>query len=898
MTERVPSRLSAALADRYRIERELGAGGMATVYLAHDVRHERAVALKVLRPELAAVIGGARFLAEIKTTANLQHPHILPLFDSGEVDGMVFYVMPFVEGESLRDRLVREKQLPINDAVRIAAEIASALIYAHRQGVIHRDIKPENILLHDDRAVVADFGIALAATTVGGARMTETGMSLGTPAYMSPEQAMGERTLDARTDVYALGVVLYEMLIGEPPFTGPTAQAIVAKVMTERPAGVIAHRDRVPQHVEDAVLSALEKLPADRFATMADFARALVSEGTGIHKRGTPASGSRMSLARSRRSATRWLGWAVAAAAVAVAAWGRLHAVPLPIARFTLGFASDRALDVSSAGTHIAISPDGDKIVYTGADTSGTRLWLKTRDRLQPIPLAGTEGAYNPFFSPDGRDVGFFAERNGRTILVMSLAGGPPRPVVGPPLGQSGATWGSDGNIYFDGDNEGLQRIALNGTGRTTIVPLDTLHGEVGIAWPEVLPSAKVVLFRLRRGGDTPRDFMIAAVRIGTTERKDVVRAVSTRYAPTGHLLFVTADGVLQAARFDESKLALTSPPIAVAEGVRVAGTYASTDVSLGTDGTLSYVSGPFGVASRLVWVDRRGVAETVDSLWRETGEIRGLSLSPDGRRVALELVRAGLGGTDIWIKQLPSGALTRLTFHPSADLRPSWSGDAQSVLFLSERLTPEAAFMRRADGTGSDKVIASLDRDLAEVQQSRDGRWLIARTANAQAGAGDILAMQLGVDTVLHPLVAGPFSESNPALSPDGHRLAYVSTESGRREVYVRPFPEVGIGVAQVSSNGGTEPRWSRSGAELFFRATGTSDMMVVSVQTSPTFSTGSARSLFHTNAALGVEYARYDVSLDGNRFLMVTRDNDGVQPQLVVVQSFLSALRQPPPQ
>ncbi len=274
----VVGRLSLALSDRYQIERELGAGGMATVYLAHDVRHDRKVALKVLKPELSAILGGARFLAEIKTTANLQHPHILSLFDSGEADGTVFYVMPFVEGESLRDRLTREKQLPVDEAVRIAREVADALEYAHGHGVIHRDIKPENILLHGGHALVADFGIARAASrSDGGTRLTETGMSLGTPHYMSPEQAMGERDLTARADVYALGCVLYEMLLGEPPFTGPTAQAIVAKVMTEKPARLIPRRERIPVAVEAAVLTALEKLPADRFGGTAEFAAALVS---------------------------------------------------------------------------------------------------------------------------------------------------------------------------------------------------------------------------------------------------------------------------------------------------------------------------------------------------------------------------------------------------------------------------------------------------------------------------------------------------------------------------------------------------------------------------------------------------------------------------------------------
>jgi len=269
------TRLSAALADRYRLERELGQGGMATVYLAQDLKHDRKVALKVLKPELAAVIGADRFLREIKTIASLQHPHILGLIDSGEMDGTAYYVMPYVEGESLRDRLSREKQLPIADAIRIATEVASALDYAHRHGVIHRDIKPENILLHDGQALVADFGIALAVSTAGGTRMTETGMSLGTPHYMSPEQAMGEREITARSDVYALGAMTYEMLTGDPPFTGSTAQAIVAKVMTEKPASIRRLRERVPLQVEDAVITALEKLPADRFPTAAAFAEAL-----------------------------------------------------------------------------------------------------------------------------------------------------------------------------------------------------------------------------------------------------------------------------------------------------------------------------------------------------------------------------------------------------------------------------------------------------------------------------------------------------------------------------------------------------------------------------------------------------------------------------------------------
>src|SRR4051794_23701699 len=338
------SRISGALSTRYRLEQEIGAGGMATVYLAEDLRHDRRVALKVLRPELAAVIGAERFLAEIKLTANLQHPHILPLFDSGEADGYLFYVMPFVAGETLRDRMTREKQLPVADALRITTEVASALDYAHRHGVVHRDIKPENILIHDGQALVADFGIALAASKASGARMTETGMSLGTPHYMSPEQAMGEREITPRSDVYALGAVLYEMLTGDPPFTGSTAQAVVARVVTESPRPLVPQRHTIPPHVEAAVLTALEKLPADRFASAAQFAEAL---GNRTY-RSTVVTGQVAAVgagARGRGGAGVYVlaGALVLATAAALWGWFRPRPVP-PLTQFSLGLRTNQTL--------------------------------------------------------------------------------------------------------------------------------------------------------------------------------------------------------------------------------------------------------------------------------------------------------------------------------------------------------------------------------------------------------------------------------------------------------------------------------------------------------------------------------------------------------------------------
>ncbi len=882
--------LAAALADRYRIERELGQGGMATVYLAEDLKHHRKVAIKVLRPELAAVIGAERFLSEIRTTANLQHPHILPLFDSGEAGSFLFYVMPYVEGESLRDRLAREKQLPIGDAVRIAGEVASALDYAHRHGVIHRDIKPENVMLHDGQALVADFGIALAVSKTAGTRMTETGMSLGTPHYMSPEQAMGEREITAQSDVYALGAMTYEMLAGEPPFTGPTAQAIVAKVVTAEPVPLRDVRKTVPEHVDAAVLTALQKLPADRFASTAAFASAL----SGATTIASSTSGTRERTGSRHRPLSRLMnlaGWIVAVLAVALWLWGRLRSEPSLPSQFAVGFPPDQAPSLSMLGTHMAVSRDGSILVYTGGDSVGGRLWLKHSNTLNATPIPGTEGAYDPFISPDGRQVGFVTDRDGRIMKVVQLGGGMPRTVVGAPLGTSGAYWASDGYIYFDADVGGLQRVRPDGSDRGTVAPLDTLQHETGIAWPQILPGNRVALFRLRHANDAPGDFSIMAWRLGTGEHRVVTQAVSARYA-AGYLLFVTVDGTLQAAPFDEGRLALTAPPRAVASGTRISGTYAGVDLAASDDGALYYVAGSPGATSRLDWVAGDGTAHPVDRDWREGGEIRGVALSPDGQRVAVELSRAGTTGTDIWIKQLPSGPLTRFTLDPAPDVRPSWAGDGRSILFISERVHPQAVFRKQADGTGGVTLVVRSDRDITEVGESPDGQWLVVRTSGAQAGSGDILGMRLGSDTTLQPLITGPAAETNPVISPDGHRIAYVSTASGRREVYVRPFPDVNRGVWQVSTDGGVEPRWAHSGKELFFRAISTLDLMAVEVDTNPVFRSGAPHALFHSDAATGLDYARYAVAPDDRHFLMVGQGTDA-PPQLVRIEHFTPSLK-----
>ena len=480
----VVDRLQTALTDRYRIEREIGAGGMATVYLAQDLRHDRKVALKLLRPELSAVIGAERFLAEIKLTANLQHPHILPLFDSGAADGLLFYVMPFIEGESLRDRLSREKQLPVADAVRLAGQVASALDYAHRHQVVHRDIKPENILLHDGSALVADFGIALAASKAGGSRMTETGMSLGTPHYMSPEQAMGEREITARSDVYALGAMLYEMLTGDPPFTGSTAQAVVARVLTESPRPMLPQRHTIPPAVEAAVLTALEKLPADRFGSAAEFAEALTGRNyapTVPTPAAVPVAGRRPRRRRRRDPVTLALAGVAAGghggrtlelAPARTGAHGQ-PVQPLPAAgrgapvrsrsRAT-GWRSRRTgSDWCTSVPRSAAASSG-----SGSTTSSTRLRSpapRVRARRSSRPTAATSDIWS----------------TGTKLRTVSLDGGPVLTLTDS-ANSTGGDWGPDGYVYFEVDSGIARKPASGGAHRAPLQRGDAQGSRRGVA--------------------------------------------------------------------------------------------------------------------------------------------------------------------------------------------------------------------------------------------------------------------------------------------------------------------------------------------------------------------------------------------------------------------------------
>jgi serine/threonine-protein kinase len=884
------SRLQGALSDRYRIDHEIGAGGMATVYVAHDIRHDRRVALKLMRPELAAVIGAERFLAEIKLTANLQHPHILPLFDSGEADGCLFYVMPLIEGESLRARLNREKQLPVADAVRIASEVASALDYAHRHGVVHRDIKPENILLHDGRALVADFGIALAASKASGNRMTETGMSLGTPHYMSPEQAMGEREITARSDVYALGAMLYEMLTGDPPFTGSTAQAVVARVLTEAPRPIVPQRHTIPPHIEAAVLTALEKLPADRFATAAEFADALAGRSyvpTVPSATAAPVRAASAAASRRDRSTLALLG--VALVATAAALWGWLRPVPEPtVNRYSLFFPPEQALlPVTGSGNRVAISPDGKRLVYVGPAERAGRLWLREHDQLNATPIPGTEGAGTPFFSPDGRHVGFLV--NGTRLRTVSLDGGPVL-TLSDSLNSTGGDWGADGFIYFEVDS-GIARMPSS-SGPTEVVYNALARNEIGAEWPTLLPDARGIVFRTRRANQAATDFQLVAMKLPHGDPKVLMRGVFARYSPTGHLLVATADGKLIAAPFDPDKLEVTGSPIGLLEGLGVEVNGFAVNLGLSQNGTLVYTTGTATGFRRPIWVSRDGSESPVDPAWQPQGILANFALSPDGRSLAVDVVQNGVNS--VWIKQLPTGPYSRLTFGDSGNMRPTWSPDGRSVVYLTNVTNVGGApTTRRADGTGSARMLVTPRPAWGQAIMTRDGRWLVLRRSIFEPGRGDIFAVRMG-DTTLVPMVTSPAQENDAAVSPDGRWLAYSSEESGVTEIYVRPFPDASSARWQVSAAGGSDPVWSRKGRELFYLSA-QNEMMSVQVSPAGAFAISPPKRLFSTAPYTVVgPVPSFDVSPDGTRFLMLRETAPAERNELVVVQNWVQEMRE----
>ncbi len=857
-------RLQSALSGIYRIERELGAGGMATVYLAEDLKHHRKVAIKVLHAELSAILGPERFLKEIELTANLQHPHILPLFDSGSADGLLYYVMPYVSGETLRARLDRERQLPITDALRIAREAADALQYAHTCGVVHRDIKPENILLQNGHALVADFGIALAVAQAGGARMTQTGLSLGTPQYMSPEQAMGEREIGPRSDIYSLGAVTYEMLAGDPPFTGSTAQAIVAQVITSEPPSLTARRKSVPEYVDSAVRTALEKVPADRFGSAAEFASAL-NDGS--------AAGARVSFAvtvgRTRRA--RWRRFApwcvaivmtlVALAALAAMLWSRPSGEsPLVITSLL----PPDGQDFSGRSDFGALSPDGRNLAFVFFSTRGeSSLWLRRLDSLTAVPVPGSNGAQAPFWSPDGHTVAFFArDQLWRVGLTGGMRG------LCDVTGALSGSWAGDGTILI-ATARGIERASAKGGPCTVIVPSPReTSGAMRMEHPVLLPDGQHVLFSAWIGakGEQITRIFTADLR-GGAWRGLIDHGTDPTFIPPDLVLYGRLDPTtpgfiarLFAQRIDPVSLTPRGDPVLIADGVRDAGATVSYTVS--STGALAYLPSQ-GDGKKLV-VNRRGqVIDTipVDGTWTH--------------QLARSKPEVALGGHGVVIYDM----VRRTSIHVEGlSSSPVW-GPGDSVmagLGTGPTRTLANSGIHRVDlATGADTLlIRGTGQSALPTDWSRDRRYLLltrAASASDTRERSEIWAYDFGAGRLVRVL-ATPGNVTEGALSPDGKWLAYDSDESGANEIYVRPFLRSGA-ATRISIDGGRHARWRADGRELYFE-TADGRMMSASVAPGTSLALGKPDLLFRAPSWIRSMFfdsgVPYDVNRDGTQFVL----------------------------
>ena len=878
MTEPL-DRLSTALAGRYVVDRVLGTGGMATVYLALDPRHGRHVALKVLNPELGAVLGAERFLAEIRTTATLQHPHLLPLFDSGQADGLLYYVMPYVDGESLRGRLDREKQLPVDEAVGIAIAVAGALQYAHERGVIHRDLKPDNILLHAGQPVIADFGIALAVSNAGGTRVTQTGLSLGTPAYMSPEQATGDRTMDGRTDIFSLGAVLYEMLTGDPPHLATTAQAIIAKVLSEKAQDVRVLRPNVPAHIALAVQKALEKLPADRFATAGEFAdvlRGLRPPGIETTVQAFPirASGARRT---PWPAISRWAPWLVAAAAAFAAVVTTTRDVPPAIpARFVVELDDSIRLQ-SSLGQSITISPDGSMLALGVQIGPAPSIVVRNLDDPQLRLIPGVTALVVMDFSPDNRWILF-----GTPALVRKIpvTGGEPVKLADRTSGgvvSAAASWSSRKEIVY-GDGVSLWRVSENAGQPVLLARPDSARGHLAYGWPDVLPDGKAALMMIWKGMSLGRaELGVVTIPDGNVTELGVV-GTSPHFVPGGYVIFSRANGTVYAARITRDALRLTGEPVPVLEGVTVKANGAA-ELTLADNGTLAYVAGE-SPKSRLYAVNRSGVLRDLGSEMRPFEYPR---ISPDGRRVALTI--SPIGGQDVWTYDLSSRALTPLT-RDGASQRAEWFPDGRSLVYVSREGNENVIRRQAWDGSGAAEVFANPRNNVLETVIGPPHSWAAFRVGSGVTQR-DIWIAPLDSLDKARPFVATQADEWLPAISPNGHLLAYVTTESGRAEVYVRPL--TGGGRIQVSVDGGVEPIWSSDGRELFYR--GNTHLMAAQIVEQPELALQRRDTLFRDTFLRSSNRPMYDVFPNGREFVVLREESS--RPKLYVVVNWIEELR-----
>jgi eukaryotic-like serine/threonine-protein kinase len=870
---------------------------MGEVYRARDTRLERTVAIKILPAELSSdLTRKQRFEREAKTISHMNHPHICVLHDIGHQEGIDYLVMECVEGETLAKRL-EKGSLPLDQVLKLGAQIADALDGAHRSGVVHRDLKPGNIMLTAGGAKLLDFGLAKPVAPVASlatltaakqeSPVTEQGTIVGTFQYMSPEQIEGKE-LDARSDIFSLGAVLYEMVTGKRAFEGRSQLSVASAILEKEPAAISTIKPMTPAMLDHAIRRCLAKDPEERWQMARDLALELKWVAENGSQAGTPA---RFVAARSRR----WrLGWAGAAVVLFVL---------FGMALFVIGYISHPTAQVktirasitppangvfltvsSSAASTMAISPDGTMLVFAAeAKNNIPQLWVRSLDSLESRPLNGTERAFAPFWSPDSKWIAFFST-NGM-LKKVEASGGPVETVCAAQLGRGG-TWNQDGLIIFAPNiAQPLFQVAATGGTPVPITQLDAARQENTHRWPQFLPDGKHYLFFVRAGVPSATGLYVG--KVGSGERQKVL-SISTNalYAPPGYLLFGRGD-MLMAQPFDAGRMEITGEPTATAHDVTFQPAPNFLNFSVSQTGLLVYSSGTVDTGRQLVWYDRQG------KLLARLGSPEYISwpqISPDGQRLAIRLLTQPAGSFDIWVYDLSRGVHTRMSFSAlTAFAAPAWSPNGKQLAYAhsSQQAPGDHMYLLNPDGTGKEEA---LEKPIIESlgnypsSWSPDGQVLLFDHLD-KAGKFSIWALPLSGDRKPYAFVESQFNSQMGKFSPDGHWVAYVSNDSGKDEVYVAPFPGPGARV-QVSSGGGSQPRWRRDGQELFYLSPELKMMAAQLTATAGDSRVGSARMLF-TISALG----GYDVAADGQKFI-IAQDSEQTSTFLTIVTNWSAEL------
>ena len=861
----------------------IGEGGMGQVYQATDTKLKRQVALKILPEAFSADPERlARFQREAEVLASLNHPNIAAIYGLEEADGVRALVLELVEGPTLADRIKRGP-IPVDEALPIAKQIAEALEAAHEAGVIHRDLKPANIKVREDGTVkVLDFGLAkafqpdasdasasMSPTMSLTAAATQMGMVIGTAAYMAPEQAKG-KVVDKRADVWAFGAVLYEMLTGQKPFAGDDVSDTLALVLKFEPEWDALSTD-TPPRIRQLIQTCLQKDPKRRLHDVADVQLAM--EGafeTTVGPTGEPTVAQRAGW----KQALPWVVGIILAAGIAsLAVWSVMR--PAPPRQVSFAISPDEAmpLQIALRSVDVAISPTGTHVAYLtgGGNLGGERLHVRPLDQLTSETLAVNGLFNNPFFSPDGASVGFYDNRPGAPVLQrVSVRGGPTSTICALPDLLFGASWGTDGTIVFGtvDPSSGLWRVAAAGGEPVLLTTPNSEQGEDNHAWPEVLPGGHAVLFTIL---GTNNESQIAVLSLDTGEHKTLMRGSFPRYAPTGHLLY-GVQGNLWAVGFDPDRQETFGDPVPVLEGVLMKDEGGGANVGVSENGSLIYVPGDMGttgVTRTLVWVDREGQEEALPA---PPALYESLRISPDGRAVAVEVREPP--NTDVMVYDVERETLTRLTFDPGADTWPLWSPDGQRILFSSNRDGAAGIYAVAANGTGQPARVTTSDTDHAPQSWSGDGETLVITAGSPP----DLQVVSIGAESPPEDLIATEDIGFDAEVSPDGRWMAYASSEAGRVEVYVRPFPDVDDGKWQISRDGGLAPVWAPDGRELFFRNLTNFELLVVAVETEPVFNPGNPEVAFvapYRVSSPGRGW-QWDMAADG-RFLMIKESGSG---------------------